>query len=392
MTVGNQEFSEEERAWAYLSRVVEGPSYPIHRALEHMSASELADTIARRAPGPNDVLEATVARHAEHREEEDLRAAAECGARLIYPGHPEWPGEQLDAAFGYALTSSSAHMRAHRSDCVGPHALWVRGGNLNLLTQQAVAVVGTRAISRYGMQAARLIAGGVAKHQWTVISGGALGIDTHAHEAALEHSAPTIIVAASGIDTAYPRRNAGLFDRVVEAGGAVVSEYPPGATPQRHRFLTRNRLVAALSRGTVVVEAAWRSGALNTLSWAESLGKVCMAVPGPVTQPSFLGSHQRIKNRTAELVTSADEVRELLEPQLKTKVEQQYELDFAADEVHKLSRTQLRVYDALARAEGHTASQVAASAGLPLPLTVHQLVGLLRAGLARLEGDTWRRG
>lgn len=253
-------------------------------------------------------------------------------------------------------------------------------------------MVGTRAVIRYGAQATRMIAGGLAKQQWTIVSGGALGIDTHAHEAALAHGAPTIAVAACGIDRCYPKRNEGLFHRIVDSGGAVVTEYPPQTTPQRHRFLTRNRLVAALGRGTVVVEAAWRSGALNTLSWAEGLGRVCMAVPGPVTHAGSLGRHQRIRDGAAELVTSAAEVRELIEPVGASDVQAQYELDFSGDAVQKLSRNELRVFDALEPGRGRETQEVATTAGLPLPLTVYLLVALMRAGLARIDGELWHRG
>lgn len=374
-------------AWAYLSRVVEGPSRALQSLLEAgWNARDIAAGVHTRDPAVGGLIRETAARHRECHPEADLEAAAAVGARLIHPGHPDWPAAELDAAFGFAGQQAGG-----RADAVAPHALWVRGGSPAALCAQAVALVGTRAISRYGAEVTGSLARGLAGHRWTVVSGGALGVDAVAHTACLDAGGSTVVVAACGIDVDYPRRHARLFDRVTEHG-AVVSEYPPGATPHRHRFLTRNRLVAALSLGTVVTEAAWRSGALNTLSWAEHLGRVCMAVPGPVTTAGSVGCHERIRTRTAELVTSADDVRALVGPAGTPDSGEQYELDFGPDPVQRLDRNQLRVFDALEPGEGRTAGEVAATAGLPLPLTVHLLVGLMRAGLVRLEGELWHRG
>src|SRR5699024_10817540 len=143
----------------------------------------------------------------------------------------------------------------------------------------SVAVVGTRAISPYGTQATRKVVADLAKHQWTIVSGGALGVDTVAHSAALEMHTPTIAVAACGIDYDYPARNAPLFHRIAQTG-TVVSEFAPGTTPQRHRFLSRNRLVAAMPAGTVVVEAAFRSGALTPSTGRKHSAKSPWPFPG----------------------------------------------------------------------------------------------------------------
>ncbi|WP_460490742.1 DNA-processing protein DprA, partial [Corynebacterium nasicanis] len=268
-------------------------------------------------------------------------------------------------------------------------ALWVRGGPLAPAVAQSVAVVGTRAATRYGLEATRQIATGLASHQWTVVSGGALGIDTVAHETALGAGGMSVAVAACGIDRTYPARNAGLLDRIA-ASGCVVTEYPPGTPPQRHRFLTRNRLVAALTAGTVIVEAAWRSGALNTLSWCEGLGRVAMAVPGPVTGAGSLGCHERIKEGRAQLVTGADDIRALLGAVGALDVSEQYELAFAATPVQSLTRNELRCFDAIEPA-GSVAQDIAAAAGLPLPLAVHLLMELNRRGVVTREGTRWSR-
>lgn len=237
-----------------------------------------------------------------------------------------------------------------------------------------------------------MIAAGLSAHEWTVVSGGALGIDTAAHEEVLAVAGTTVMVAACGLDRAYPARNTALFDRIAGSGsGVVVSEYPPGTPPQRHRFLTRNRLVAALSQGTVIVEAAWRSGALNTLSWASALGRVSMAVPGPVTSANSLGCHERIRDGRAQLVTGPDDIRALLGAIGEVDVAQQYELQFAGTSVQGLSRNELRIFDALDPDGDLETQAVATAAGLPLALAVHLLVDLGKRGLVERNGTKWRR-
>lgn len=378
-------------SWAYLNRVVEGPSRALQTLLAAgRDADEIAAGVRRRASWLGELAGETAARHDWHRAEEDLAAAEEAGARLLTPEDPDWPGAELDRAFGFAAAGVSEHVRSYQSDAVAPHALWVRGGPVTPVLAQAVAVVGTRAVSRYGVEVTRAIVAGLTAHQWTVVSGAALGIDTAAHEAALAAGGTTVAVLACGIDRVYPARNAALLDRIADSA-CVISEYPPGTPPQRHRFLTRNRLVAALTAGTVVVEAAWRSGALNTLSWAEGLGRVAMAVPGPVTGAGSLGCHERIRDGRAQLVTGADDIRSLLAPAGAVDVAGQYELQFAPTEVQGLSRNELRVFDALEPAAGLAAQEIAATAGLPLALTVHLLVDLARRGLVSRDGVKWRR-
>lgn len=377
-------------AWAYLNRVVEGPSRPLQQLLHAgRDAEEIAHGIRTRASWLGDLAGQTEARHTWNRAEEDLAAAAVVGARLITPDSPEWPHAEFDLAFGFAATGRSDHLRSYQADAVPPHALWVKGQPLGQTVAQSVGVVGTRAATRYGIEATRQIATGLASHQWTVVSGGALGIDTAAHEAALAAGGLTVVVAACGIDRSYPARNATLLESIA-GQGTWISEYPPGTPPQRHRFLTRNRLVAALTAGTVIVEAAWRSGALNTLSWAEGLGRVTMAVPGPVTGAGSLGCHERIKEGRAQLVTGSDDIRALLGAAGSLDVAEQYELAFAATPVQALSRNELRVYDAVDPA-GTETQTVAETAGLPLPLTVHLLLDLARRGLLTRDGTIWRR-
>lgn len=384
----------ERLAWAYLSRVIEGPSRPLQSLLSAgRGAEEIAHGVRTRAGWIGPLLRDTEARHGWDRAAEDLETAERLGARLINPDDAEWPTDELDSAFGYAASGVSEHIRTYQSDAVTPHALWVRGHTLAPLLARSVAIVGTRALSGYGKAATEQVVSELAAQKWTIVSGGAVGVDAVAHRAALVTGTSTVAVAACGLDRAYPKENAELFGSIVShpRGGAIVSEYPPGTTPQRHRFLTRNRLVAALSQGTVVVEAAWRSGALNTLSWAEGLGRVPMAVPGPVTSTNSLGCHRRIRDGRAQLVTGGTDIRALLEAVGAVDADGQYELAFAPDEVQALSRNELRIFDALPTAGELETEDLARAAGMTIPLCVTILLDLHRRGVVRRVGNAWER-
>lgn len=378
--------------WAYISRVIEGPSPYIQELLDRgCEVSEIAQGLRERASWLGPLLKASESRYEYPDAAKDLYEFERLGGRLLYPGCEEWPGEIVDSAFAFAASGTSEHVRSYQEDAVAPHCLWVLGeGNLRALCAQAVAIVGTRAASTYGTEVTRMFVADLVANHWTIISGGALGIDAVAHQEAIHQGKPTIVVSAAGADVCYPSAHRVLFQRIQERG-LIISEYPPGSRPYRHRFLTRNRLVAALSQGTVVVEAAWRSGALNTLSWATGLGKVAMAVPGPVTNMNSLGCHSRIKNQEANLVCSGEEVRALLGKLGTVDPDAQYELQFQADPVQRLSRNELRVFDALG-SEPVIAQEVAKSSGLTLGLSVHILVALERQGLIRRQANGWARG
>lgn len=381
-------------SWAYLSRVVEGPSRGIWPLLSAgRDADEIARGVRNRASWLGDLGPETEARYGWDQPETDLEAAFCAGARLVTPENPEWPGEQFDHAFGFAATGLSEHVRTYQADAVAPHALWVKGARLSGQFARAVALVGTRALSQYGAAAAEQLVSDLAAHKYTVVSGGALGVDTVAHRAAVARNTPTVVVSACGIDRTYPQDNRDLFERITSTPrpGAIVTEYPPGTPPQRHRFLTRNRLVAALSQGTVVVEAAWRSGALNTLSWAEGLGRMAMAVPGPITSTSSLGCHRRIRDGRAQLVTSGKDIRALVETVGAVDTDAQYELAFAPNEIQALSRNELRVFDALPVTGSRETDDIARAAGMTVPLCVHLLVDLMKRGIIRREGTQWAR-
>lgn len=223
---------------------------------------------------------------------DDLATVTRIGGRFVIPGDRYWP-TQLDD-LGDAR----------------PIGLWERGPvRLRHAALRSVAVVGSRACTDYGTYATHELAGGLAEGGWTVVSGGAYGIDGAAHRGSLVGGGPTVAVLACGVDVAYPRGHDRLLARIGETG-TLVSELPPGCTPSRVRFVERNRVIAALSRGTVVVEAAVRSGALITARRARLLGRVVMGVPGPVTAPQSAGVHQLLREEDTALVTCAAEVIE----------------------------------------------------------------------------------
>jgi DNA processing protein len=227
---------------------------------------------------------------------EEVIAFRASGIRLICPGDPEWP-EQL-ADLGHDQ----------------PYALWLRGtADLRFNCLRSVAVVGSRAATAYGSYVAAELASSVAARGWAVVSGGAFGVDASAHRGALGADGVTVAVLACGVDVPYPVGHTELFEAVA-AQGVIVSEWPPGRTVSRLRFLVRNRVIAALATGTLVVEAGERSGAVNTARHARDLGRRLMAVPGPVTSDQSAGCHRIIREWQGTLVTTAAEVIEDLSP------------------------------------------------------------------------------
>ncbi len=206
-------------------------------------------------------------------------------------------GAPLEAAALVRLRSYRSGTERHRDggEPIPPLALWVKGAaEVTTTAVRSVAIVGSRASTAYGEHVTAELAYGLASREVDVVSGGAYGIDAVAHRSALAAGGGTVIVSAGGLDRPYPAGNASLYDRVGETG-LLVSESPPGSAPQRHRFLSRNRLIAALSSATIVVEAAARSGALNTARHCQVLGRSLMVVPGPVTSPMSAGCHALLR-------------------------------------------------------------------------------------------------
>jgi DNA processing protein len=245
-----------------------------------------------------------------------LEQAERRGIRFLVPGDREWPPglddlDQVDQLDHRCRTSGDSAEGEPVTFGGSPPGIWVRGPMPLTELAGSVAVVGSRDASVYGIETARAISHHVALSGVPVVSGGALGIDFAAHDAALRAGGATVAVLACGVDRVYPEKNRPLLAHLA-AEYAVVSEQPPGSGPTQLRFLARNRLIAALTRGTVLVEAALRSGALNTVGWAEQMSRAVMGVPGPVTSYTSAGVHQCLRRGGATLVTHGSEVLEVV--------------------------------------------------------------------------------
>jgi DNA protecting protein DprA len=212
-------------------------------------------------------------------------------ARLITPIDADWP-EQVN-------------------DLASPPIGLILKGNISALHQKSLAIVGTRNPTSYGARIAGDFAAGFADREWAIVSGGAYGIDSYAHKGALIAEGVTVAVIASGIDINYPAGNTRLFAEICESG-AMVTEFMPGQRALPHRFLTRNRLIASLSKATLVVEAAFRSGSLRTARDAAEIFRPVMAIPGPINSPTSEGCHRLIGERAAEIVTSVADAVEFV--------------------------------------------------------------------------------
>jgi len=319
----------------------------------------------------------------------ELRVLERLGGTLLVPGDARWPARL--AALGTEE----------------PFALWVRGEpDLAALTERSVALVGARASSAYGDHVAADLAAGVADRGFAVVSGGAYGIDAAAHRGAVAGGTPTLAVLAGGVDRLYPPGNQDLLRRLADGAGAVVSEVPPGSAPFKQRFLARNRIIAAVSCATVVVEAAWRSGALSTARHATRLLRPLGAVPGPVTSGTSTGCHALLRDGAAVCVTDAAEVAELAGPYDgdATPTEAQREGTPAPGraaralsrrripaEVDALGDRARHVWDALPARGTAALDALARTAGLAPGELLAGLGALELHGLAAQEAGRWRR-
>ncbi|CAN2206482.1 Smf Predicted Rossmann fold nucleotide-binding protein involved in DNA uptake [Candidatus Nanopelagicaceae bacterium] len=218
---------------------------------------------------------------------------------------------KIQAAGAHLLTPEDRDWPIRVDDLESPPIALIVKGRRDLFTNPSLAIVGTRNPTPYGTRIAGDFAAGFVDREWDIVSGGAYGIDSAAHRGALVAEGRTIAVIASGIDMPYPSGNSRLFDEICE-NGAIISEVAPGVPALPHRFLTRNRIIAALSQSTLVVEAAFRSGSLRTARDAAQLLRPVMAIPGPINSPSSEGCHRLIGERAAELVTSVADACELI--------------------------------------------------------------------------------
>ena len=370
-------YPAEMTAWAYLARVAEPPCADVIALVDQIGAVDAAAAIRnRKVPnGHEPVLAATAARCDSDSATADLDAAAAIGARLVTRSAPEWPAWSL-------LALSQADTAARGGE---PLALWARGpARLDDLAAASVALIGSRAASPYGQHVTQTLASGLAGEGFAVISGGAFGIDGVAHRAVIASGGVTAAVMACGIDRDYPASHSALLGEIARTG-AIVSEYPPGTTAAKHRFLTRNRLVASLSGATVVVEAGRRSGAANTAAWARKLGRPLGAVPGPVTSATSVGCHRMIADGLAVLVSDVASAANLVRPDGGGDVGRG-----RTKRTDGLSDEQLRVHDAIPGRGGVGIEEIAFAAGLEVPTVRAALARLDVDGLVENVGGQWR--
>ncbi len=339
---------------AYLSRVAEPPAPALAAFVDEVGPVKAAELV-RAGRVPEAVEGQTSARRGEDRAEQDLRRMAELGGRLVVPEDDEWPEWPFNA-----LTLAAAN----GLKCgLAPLALWVRGkANVAELAERAVAVVGSRDASGYGQHIATEFGYGLAEKGIVVVSGAAYGIDGCAHRGALAAEGSTIAVLACGVDVPYPAGHANLIARIPERG-LVVSEYPPAHTPARHRFLTRNRLIAALGDGTVVVEAGRRSGAkLSLIHIVYKRQAIAVSTVAEVVE-----STGRIG---ADLVESTRQSSTAIGPPNGDAV---------------------RVHEALGLTTGHSAEVIAVESGVALSTVRALLPEFEMAGLAERVDTGWKR-
>jgi DNA processing protein len=307
-----------------------------------------------------------------------LRRAGAVGARFCCPGDTEWPA---------ALSILEVTLDASSRHGAPPVGLWIRGGSdLAAVTDRSVAIVGSRAATEYGVRVATDLGAELADAGWTVVSGAAFGIDAAAHRGALAAGGTTVAVLACGVDTAYPPGNAELLRRIA-ASGVVVSELPPGSRPSRARFLARNRLIAAMTRGTVVVEAALRSGALNTAGWALDVGREILAVPGPVTSAMSVGCHQLVRKGAAALVTDAREVIDIVGDLGSDAAAEARGESRLWDNLAPITRD---VLEAMPARNAVSVDRICRDTGLVASVCTAALAELTVAGLVLAGPDGWR--
>ncbi|MFD0022520.1 DNA-processing protein DprA [Streptomyces sp. NPDC058382] len=297
----------------------------------------------------------------------DLASVAAVGGRFVCPGDREWPSQLDDLGD------------------TRPTGLWVRGRpDLRLWALRSVAVVGARACTPYGAHMATTLGAGLAERGWVVVSGAAFGVDGAAHRGALAAGGATTAVLACGVDVAYPRGHAELIGRMAEQG-LVIGELPPADHPTRTRFILRNRVIAALTRGTVVVEAEHRSGSLVTARCAQRLGRFTMGVPGPATSGLSAGVHELLRGEGV-LVTDAAEVAELvgdmgeLAPSRRGPVLPRDLLDAVCT----------RVLDALPGRGATDVREVARTAGTSADEALARLYELHSLGFVERQGEGWQ--
>lgn len=365
--------TDERIARAALTRLVEPGEPRVVRLVAQLGVTGL---LAELTDELGALGEEVAGRAARLDVERDLERAARLGIRFVIPGDDEWP----------TCVDDLAHLSDEHRYRGAPLGLWVRGPLRLTDLAGAVAVVGSRDSTTYGEAVAREIGAGVARAGRCVVSGAAFGIDQAAHRGALAADGSTVAVLACGVDRAYPSAHRELIDLIAKRG-AVVSEVPPGTAPTRLRFLSRNRIIAALSTGTVVVEAAVRSGALSTATYAVGLSRPLMGVPGPVTSAQSEGVHQRITRGAASLVTCAADVLEVVGAAGEHLQAHKRAPETPRDRLASIER---RVLEAVPVRRSAGVEAIAATAGVAVDRARRALSGLSEQGFVTAAGSGWR--
>ena len=360
----------ERGARAAWSRIAEPADDRAREIVAEHGAVDALGLVRSGDPAVPEVFRMRIERFGVDAEPDALLAAAQAlDATVLCPGDPEWPQRVDD----------------HPTP---PLCLWVLGNpDLASLGERSVSVVGARSSTAYGNTVASGLGAGLAERGWTVVSGAAFGIDAAAHRGALSVDGATVAVLAGGLDRPYPLAHATLLARIAEVG-AVVSEVAPGLAPTRPRFLLRNRIIATISRGVVVVEAALRSGSLNTARTAAEIGRPVGVVPGPVTSMMSAGCHQARRDGLAEIVTDVDEVIDLVG-------------DFGVDAAPRRSADPVltdlldphdaQVFASVPVRRAMTTIDIAVAAAIPVSVTGAALGRLQLQGFVRRDGDGWRK-
>jgi DNA processing protein len=367
--------SDEERlARLALSQVFEPGDFRIAGLANQLGGVRLLEMLRT---GEHDLPRADVAARLRRAEPaRQLEYGHRRGLRYVVPGDPEWPG-QLDMLDEVAPLYE-------RTGC--PLGLWVRGPVRLDTLAKSVAIVGTRSATTYGAETAATIAADVGRAGYAVVSGAAYGIDVAAHRGALAAGVPTIAVLACGADRIYPPSHRGLFD-ILAREGAIVSELAPGLPPTRLRFLSRNRIIAGMALGTVVVEAARRSGAHNTATWTNRLSRPVMAVPGPITSEASEGVHRMLRAGEATVVTTGQEVLEMIAPTGEHLTFDEPAPTVPRDEI---TLREQQVLDAVPVGSGAPVDSLSLAAGMSVLAVQASLRVLQERGLVVLAGDGWR--
>lgn len=365
--------SDDDRLARVVLSVVGEPGHArLLSSVARMGASTLVDQL-REQP---EQFRASAGRLDDVDPARELEVAARQGIRFVIPDDPEWPAQMNDLAAAGALQERGGV----------PVGLWVKGPLPLKELDGSVAVVGSRSSTSYGERVAGDIAAAVGLGGRITVSGGAFGIDYASHRGAVSVGSPTVAVLACGADRFYPVAHREMLTYLGREH-AVVSEAPLGAAPHRVRFLARNRLIAALSRGTVIVEAAARSGALNTSNWAQRMNRVVMGVPGPVTSACSVGVHHLIRSAGAALVTSGEDVLEMVAEAGECLASEPRGPETPRD---RLTVQQRQVLDAVPVSSRADAESIARVAGLGVSETLRELGVLEVEGLVSAGSGAWQ--